>query len=257
LGELMSNWRGNEVGDALRKGIRGLIFPGVWIYIPLFLFLAVLAYRAVATENDYSFYWRDPAAIMNTGPWIGLFSNIGVFVWWISAVICVFSGIILWRVPGQRLMAKFFLAWGILTGVLALDDFFMIHEWVVPTYLPLSDDVMFGVYAIVAVALLVYFRTVILATRFPILLFAGACLGLSIVIDVLGFEWFQNQGVPTRIVWNLEYVVEDGLKLVGLTAWLHYFALTCYETFQRVLARGTAKSERVPSEQPAEKVPFP
>lgn len=197
--------------------------------------MGALAYWAVAAENDFSFYWRDPAAIVNTGPWIGLFSNIGVFIWWIAAVVAVFTALVLRRVPGQRRTVYFFLAWGVLSGILALDDFFMIHEWVVPTYLPLSDNFLFVVYFLVIGAMLIYFRREILQSRYPVLLLAFACVGLSTIIDVLGFEWFIRQGVPTRLAWNLEFVVEDGLKLVAIIAWTHYFALTCYESLVRAI----------------------
>jgi hypothetical protein len=208
--------------------MRNFQFLGIWLYIPIVLFLVGLGIYAVIQENDFSFYWRDPFAVVNTGPWLGLFSNIGIFLWWMAGVVAVFTGLLLRLAPGQGTKSAFLLSWGTLTAILALDDFFMIHEWVVPTYLPLSDDFMFGVYFVVALFLLVIFRDEIIASPFPIFLFALACFALSIVIDLIGPFRPVDWGLSARLVWNLEYVVEDGLKLIGIVAWLHYFALVSF-----------------------------
>jgi hypothetical protein len=208
--------------------MRNFQFLGIWLYIPIVLFLVGLGIYAVIQENDFSFYWRDPFAVVNTGPWLGLFSNIGIFLWWMAGVVAVFTGLLLRLAPRQGTKSAFLLSWGTLTAILALDDFFMIHEWVVPTYLPLSDDFMFGVYFVVALFLLVIFRDEIIASPFPIFLFALACFALSIVIDLIGPFRPVDWGLSARLVWNLEYVVEDGLKLIGIVAWLHYFALVSF-----------------------------
>lgn len=236
-----SNESAGGTGAELMKNLmRDLWFPGAWVYIPIGLFLAGLAAWAVRAENDLSFYWRDPAAIVNTGPWIGLFSNVGIFIWWIAGAICVFTALVLWRQPGQGRIAAFLLSWGVLTGVLALDDFFMFHEWVVSTYLPVAEDVLLALYPPIMLALVVIFRREILATRFPALMLAFGCLGASALIDVIGTERFVQAGIPLRVVWHLAYVVEDGLKLVGLIAWLHYFGLTSFDALRRALGSGPA-----------------
>lgn len=239
-----------SVRNYILSHIRAIRFPGIWIYIPIIVVLVVLAILAVIRENDYSFYWRDPAAIMGTGPWIGLFSNIGIFIWWIAGVVTVFSGLLLWGVTGRRTTSAFLLSWGILTGVLALDDFFMIHEWVVPTYLPLSPDVLFGVYFFVAFFLLFIFRNEILASPYPIFVFAGGCFALSIMIDLIGPFRSVEWGMPARLVWTLEYIVEDGLKMIGIIAWAHYFILVSFGVVRPYLA-GTddTDTERLPAER--------
>lgn len=222
-----------------------LKIPGIWIYIPLGLFLGFLAIWAVMAENDFSFYWRDPAAIVNTSPWIGLFSNIGNFLWWIAAVIAVFTGLLLRGAPGRSTTSAFLLSWGVLTGFLALDDFFMIHEWVVPTYLPFSEDFMFGVYFVVAISLVVLFRDEILQSPYPLFIVAICCFGASILIDLIGPARLVDAGLPIRLVWNLEYVVEDGLKLAGIIAWGHYFGLVSYGAL-RPSVMSTGNTETVP-----------
>jgi hypothetical protein len=234
-----------SVSELFRPHGRNLRIPGGWIYAPIVVFLAGLGIWAVVAENDFSFYWRDPAAIVNTGPWIGLFSNIGVFIWWIAAVIAIFTGVLLRWAPGRGTISAFLLSWGALTGILALDDFFMIHEWVIPTYLPLSDDFMFGVYFVVALFLIVLFRDEILRSPYPLFLFALACFSASILIDVVGPFRPVDWGLPARLVWNLEYVVEDGFKLIGIIAWAHYFALVSFGVIKPYLT-GTGNTNTVP-----------
>lgn len=240
----------NSVIELRTSLLSALRLPGAWIYIPLITFLGGLAIWAVLAENDFSFYWRDPAAIVNTGPWIGLFSNIGNFLWWIAGIVCVFTALLLRSAPGQSTASAFLMSWGLLTGFLALDDFFMIHEWVIPTYLPLSEDVMFGVYFVIAVLLVVLFRDEFLRSPYPIFAFALACFAVSIVIDLAGPARFQEWGMPIRLVWNLEYVVEDGLKLLGIIAWLHYFTLVSYQALHPyVSASGNIATVPLPAKR--------
>lgn len=205
---------------------------GAWNYVPVMALLGVLAIWAVVAESDFSFYWRDPAAIVNSGPWIGLFSNIGNFLWWMAGVVAVFSGLLLRGVPGKSSRSAFLLCWGTLTGGLALDDFFMIHEWVVPTYLPFSENVFYGVYILIGILLAVLFKEEMRASPYPIFLLSLACLGGSVVFDLIGTQRFIDVGLPVRFVWNLEYVVEDGLKLTGIIAWVHYFSLTSFQALR-------------------------
>lgn len=206
--------------DQLRR------IPGLWLHALVVLLLTAFGIWAIQIESDFSFYWRDPAAIVETSPWIGLFSNIGNFIWWIASITALFTAGLLYRVPGYRRESMFLLCWGILTAFLALDDFFMFHEWVVPTYLPVSEDALVGVYFVIALGLLIIFRDELRRTPFLLFFFALTCFAGSIIIDVIGPARFQDWGLSVRYVWNLEYIVEDGLKLTGIIAWAHYFVLT-------------------------------
>lgn len=73
--------RGGTVPEQRLSDIARAVTRTAWVYVPLALALAGFAAVAVRSDRDFSFYWRDPAAIVNTGPWIGLFSNIGIFIW--------------------------------------------------------------------------------------------------------------------------------------------------------------------------------
>lgn len=203
------------------------------IYLALAIGLAGMAAWTVRSGNDLSYYWRDPAAIVNTGPWIGFFSSIGIFLWWIAGAVSVFAALLIRNAHPFRRVAAFLLAFGLFTGFLALDDFFMIHEWVVPTYLPLSEDLMFGVYSVVGTALALLFREEIRSTPVLLLGLAVGCFGLSILTDLVGPDRFLSLGMPPGMLWSLEYVVEDGLKLLGIVAWLHYLALTSFRAVRR------------------------
>jgi hypothetical protein len=205
------------------------------VYFPLTVFLLALGVRAVLVQNDYSLYFRDPAAVTQSPPWTGLFSNIGVLLWCGVAVVSLFTAVILRRIPGERRLAGFFLAWGLLTIVLMLDDLFMIHEFLLPTYFPVSDDIMFVAYFLAVAGMLIYYRTDLSRMRYILLGCAFAAFGASITLDVLGHVWFTDRGVPTRLVWNLEYVIENGLKLLGIVLWLHFFTATSLDNLYRVM----------------------
>jgi hypothetical protein len=210
------------------------------VYVPLTVFLLALGVRAVLVQNDYSLYFRDPAAVTQSPPWTGLFSNIGVLLWCGAAAVCLFTAVILRRIPGERRLAGFLLAWGLLTVVLMLDDLFMIHEFLLPTYFPVGDDLMFVVYFLAVAGMLVYYRSDLLRMRHILLGCAFAAFGASIMLDVLGHVWFTDRGVPSRLVWNLEYVIENGLKLLGIVLWLHFLTATSLDNLYRVMRQRRA-----------------
>jgi hypothetical protein len=241
---IMIGFPGHRQGESVfRNMVDGLRrIPGLWIHAIILTFLIGLGIWAVQVENDLSFYWRDPAAIVNTGPWIGLFSNIGNFIWWIASIPALFTAALLRTVPGHQRAAAFLFSWGALTAFLALDDFFMIHEWVIPTYLPLSEDFLFVVYFFTALGLLAVFRNELRQTPYPVFFFALCCFAGSIIIDLIGPARFQDWGMSVRYVWNLEYIVEDGLKLAGIIAWAHFFVLTSLG-YLRPLIQPTAATE--------------
>lgn len=41
--------------------------------------------------------------------------------------------------------------------------------------------------------------------------------------------------MPSRLLWSLEYVVENGLKLLGIVAWTHYLGLTSFSAVRQAM----------------------
>jgi hypothetical protein len=97
---------------------------------------------------------------------------------------------------------------GVFSLILAVDDFFLLHD----RYLPQRP--VFIVYAVFALTLLVrYFRNILEIEGFAFLS-AGGLLALSIFVDLnqrkIPFDYGQVQ------------TVEEGFKFVGAASWLYF-----------------------------------
>jgi hypothetical protein len=142
-------------------------------------------------------------------------SNIGVVIWSAAAGVCFFTyGIIRARGSGDA-NPHFFLAAGLITLLLLLDDLFMLHEVVFPVHLGVPEDVVYATHACLLLWFLVWFRSVILQSSFLLLVLAFAGFSVSIGVDLTASLYF----VPGL------YVFEDGGKLFGIVSWTGYFVL--------------------------------
>ena len=100
------------------------------------------------------------------------------------------------------------------------DDLFLIHDVVFPEYLNIDEKVFFVFYGLSAIALVVYFRDIVLTTDYILLILAFCSFGSSVltdIVDALGIDITQL------------YVFEDGLKFLGIIAWFAYFTRTSYK----------------------------
>lgn len=156
----------------------------------------------------------------------GLISGLGNVLWVTTAGICLFA---YWqaRSAGEVLDgARYLLAIGLLTAVLGLDDLYQLHERIAPRVLRIPEQVVLGSYGVALAGIFARFRRVLLSEADVLL--AGALVGLggSLVVDLLA----PNRG------WY--YLVEDGLKFVGIFLWA---------AFHVRLAHWVAQWNRAPS----------
>jgi hypothetical protein len=151
---------------------------------------------------------RDPAQQSGASSFIGFLSNIGVWLWVSSAAIAFFT-ITCTSFQNKNLKNLIFLA-GMLSIILAVDDFFLIHDRYI------NQKICFIVYAIFAGALLVRHYKLILQHEGFAFLLAGSLLALSIVTD----------SIQTRIPFPYSevQVFEEGFKFVGAATWLYFMA---------------------------------
>ena len=116
-----------------------------------------------------------------------------------------------------------FLFWsGLITSVLLLDDFFLLHDALIPRYLGLSEKVIFLGYGIVTAWYLLRFRHIVLGAEYAVLFVALVGFALSILIDAFQSRWPS----PWRILF------EDGFKLLGIVSWSTYLIRTCVRAAQ-------------------------
>lgn len=169
---------------------------------------------------------RDPAAIADFPLYFGALSHVGVLMWTMSASICLFSAKLLGLWQGGVESTRFLQAFGWLSFLMGLDDLFLLHERVFPVAFRGSQTAVLISYAIMMTALLGRFRKVIVRNQ-PLFFAASLFLfSLSILIDLVPFE--VTNSILSMVFQSkfdgVRYLLEDGLKLLGIFVWLAYLS---------------------------------
>lgn len=191
-------------------------------YLPLVLLHAGLALQ---DRVPVGALLRDPNAVMGLSFYYGALSHLGVLLWWAAAVVGVFSAFVLravFRLKGAEAAPKLLLWMGVLTALLALDDLFMLHEEALPLYLGIPEWSVFAFHGLFAAGILLAFRRVVLRSDFLLLGLALGFFALSILVD-LGMLRFLF-GIPLE----LDLLLEDAAKLLGIASWLSYLGRTAF-----------------------------
>lgn len=213
----------NDIVSALRHQALALRPVLLAIYLPVVVLFGITIIIRLETGIAIAEFTRDPLGFTGIPVYTGSISNLGVMIWTGGAAICLFTwGIMRNRAKGD-LTPPFLLYAGLFTLLLTLDDLFMLHEVVFPEELGIPEEVTYATYVILAVGLVVLFRSVILESNFLLLLLALVFLGISIVVD-----FFQGMiSVPGWYLW------EDGSKLFGIVSWTAYFISVCAQYIRR------------------------
>ncbi len=156
----------------------------------------------------------------------GALSNLGILLWWSAATVYAFTAALLRRRalgtgPGRTFLV--YLAG--FTGLLALDDLFMLHEEVLPVRLGVPEAAVYALYGAAAAGLLWFVRE-LLDTDFLVLGLAFVFFACSVLIDAGVLLLFGLSG-------GASLFAEDLAKMLGIVLWL-VFAL---RTAKAVLAR--------------------
>ena len=146
----------------------------------------------------------------------GFVSNLGIVVWIAAAAICLFAGAVLFSDSGLSRQAIFCLSAGLVTGWLAIDDLFLVHEAVLQK-LGVPQPVTYGAYAVMVLAYLWFNRWEILAHRFSVLAVAAFFMATSVLVDVL----IHVEG-PVMVM------IEDGTKLLGMCGWAVFHVVAVF-----------------------------
>jgi hypothetical protein len=172
---------------------------------PLAALLLVTVVVGIAPDSIL----KDPAAYLGTPIHIGFFSNVGILAWWTATAVCLTAATVLrgWGNPVWQALA----AGGLLTAVLCVDDFMLLHERVFPTHLGVPEVVTLAVYGCATVLYLWHFRQFHHAMETPLLLAALALFGISVAVDLADID---------DIWWGV--LLEDGSKFIGIITWATY-----------------------------------
>jgi len=192
---------------------RSALTPGLALVCAM-LFIAATGLAAERLGIPVADLTRDPASTLGVHPFIGIVSTVGILLWTATASICLFSAARARR-RGADDDARFLICTGALTSMLLVDDLFMLHEWVFPLHIGVLEEIVYGTYVLIFLACYLRFRSALADHGLALLLLACACFAASILCDQL----VPNEGV--------QYLVEDGFKLTGITAWFLFHTRAC------------------------------
>lgn len=123
---------------------------------------------------------RDVAQIGSLHPLAGFLSNAGGLMWSASTAICALTAVVLKRQGGEARQARFYFLAAALSAYLMLDDVFMLHEDLIPRYLPVAEEVVTLLIVAFAIAFLLSSMREIRESRYDMLLLALCLLAASV-----------------------------------------------------------------------------
>lgn len=176
------------------------IIPSLIFYVAS---LEVLKHRGFTIKEII----KEAPQITKTSSFLGFLSNIGVWIWISSAAICFFT-VIKNNPKITRLHKELLSLLGSFSILLAIDDFFMIHDRYV------EQEICYSIYALLAIAILIRHNKMIIRIDGLAFLLAGSLLASSIFIDL----------IQSRIPFEKYFVqsIEEGFKFLGIATWLYF-----------------------------------
>ncbi|MCV6602330.1 MAG: hypothetical protein OIF54_12385 [Cohaesibacter sp.] len=146
----------------------------------------------------------------------GFVSNTGILLWVITATTCLFSALLLFATKQNKALMKLALTGGLLTGWIALDDLFLLHERAFPN-LGVPQLLVICLYAGLAIAYVLANWRFIWRQDWWLLFLGGGGLAFSIFIDIV----FHSLD-------DLLIYIEDSAKFFGIACWTLFHLLTLY-----------------------------
>lgn len=154
---------------------------------------------------------RDPLQQLEQSSFLGFLSNIGSWVWVSSVAICYFTAFNLNK-NCDRNRKELLILVGLLLSVIAVDDFFLIHDRYI------NENICYAVYAVCGAALLLrQFKTIFEIDGFAFVL-AGGLLATSIATDIV--TWYLQKYL--HLTYDDIQILEEGCKFVGAVSWLYF-----------------------------------
>jgi hypothetical protein len=154
---------------------------------------------------------RDPAQMTDQPVYLGLLSNVGVFLWMATGAICLFSASLAGAASWASRSAQLLLFAGAFSILLGLDDFFLIHDRL------LSDKVCVPIYLALGLTLVLRHARELATLEVLVMFVAVSFLAASVGIDVV------QHHLPLK--YETVQVIEDGCKFIGIISWLRFWAV--------------------------------
>jgi hypothetical protein len=190
----------------------------LWVWLPVLGLLGLAWIISANTDISIRQLMQDPTTVLEAPFYIGLVSNIGILLWAAAAATCLFIPTFLPRLINQE-TRLFLLASGLLTGLLLFDDFFLLHDEILPIHLGISGK-LYGIVYILLILLYLYrFQATILQSPYTILILALGFFATSAAVDL------THSLIDNELAKSQTLLLEDGAKLMGVAHWLAYFAV--------------------------------
>lgn len=161
----------------------------------------------------------DPAYHRGFHPLTGFLSYVGILLWCTTSAITIFTASVLYRRGVNGVTPVYLTYAGVLTGILMVDDLFMLHDYLIG-HLP-----MYILYALLTGYFFYRYFHRIRQDTFLLLLAAVGFLAVSVAMDL----FLPNEG--------LEYFLEDGFKFLGIMSWALFFVIAARDALQEELSR--------------------
>jgi hypothetical protein len=169
---------------------------------------------AEMTDNPIWKLAKDPSEVMNFPSYIGMLSNWGVLLWMTAAAICLFTAMIMRRSGDSSQARQFIFTSGILSLILAVDDLYRLHDWLLPRMLHISEFFFYLLYLVLIAGYL--FLSLRQIHRYEYILFwiSTSLLAIS-----------RRMFLPIPFL-NAYMTTGDMLKYFGIVFWLAFFYRT-------------------------------
>ena len=182
--------------------IKMAILPSLIIY---FFIIVITSYAGIDTE----LVLRDLLQTCDFPIGVGMISSLGVILWASATAINLFAAGITHKY--QVKYSYLLVTGGLLSGLLCLDDLFLIHD-----KRQITQDILYTLYIILSLYIILKFSKLI--SEIDTLSFFTSCslLGLSIISDI-----FQDF-LP--ISYQTVQIFEEGFKFTGISCWLYFWS---------------------------------
>jgi hypothetical protein len=189
---------------------------------------------------------RNPLAVAREAPkccsvYYGVISNLGVMLWMAAAAICLFTALMAYTARAGSARTGLFVAGGLFTLWLGIDDFFLVHEEVLPQ-VGIPQIITYAAYAATGLVYLFVAWRFILTSRLSLFLVAGFGLAGSMGLDAI-----VDSEAPFWVF------LEDGLKFVGIAFWVG-FHVSAAVALAEELATGRVTSRPLTPEPPVRRL---
>lgn len=184
---------------------------------PALAFVAAASSVLLGSVLFMHYSWDVPMGTLTQDPLfhqpvhVGFLSQAGILMWAAAAGVSLAVAAVLGARGESGGLQRFFLAAGVLTLVLCLDDAFMLHDVVLPDHLGVPEEIVYAGYAGLMLLFLGVFYKRILTTHYLVLALAFAFFALSILADMRELPGLDP------------FLLEDGAKAIGIVSWLAYF----------------------------------